>query len=59
MSVCNSFLKLLARQSQDLRMNNGGHKKQFDAFWDVTEKKMNELQETAVNDMPCGKHQAK
>ena len=23
---------------QHLRMNNGGHTKQFDAFWDTTEK---------------------
>ena len=23
---------------QDVRMNNGGHTKQFDAFWDVSEK---------------------
>ena len=23
---------------EDLRMNNGGHIKQFDAFWNVTEK---------------------
>ena len=24
---------------RDLRMSNGRHTKQFDAFWDVTEKK--------------------
>ena len=31
-------------------MNNGGHTKQFDALWNVTEKKLNELQVAAVND---------
>ena len=35
---------------RDLRMSNGRHTKQFDAFWDVTEKRQNELQATAVND---------
>ena len=35
---------------RDLRMKNGGHMKQFDAFWNVTEKKLNEFQATAVND---------
>lgn len=24
---------------KDLKMNNGGHTKQFDALWNVTEKK--------------------
>ena len=31
-------------------MSNGRHTKQFDVFWDVTEKRLNELQVTAVND---------
>ena len=35
---------------QDLEMNNGGHMKKFDAFWNVTEKKLNELQVTAVHE---------
>ena len=35
---------------RDLRMNNGGHTKQFNAFWDVTEEKLNELQATDIND---------
>ena len=30
---------------RDLRMNNGGHTKQFNAFWDVTEEKLNEFRQ--------------
>ena len=36
--------------TRDSRVNNEGHTKQLDAFWDVTEKKLNELQAAAVND---------